>query len=299
MRRLALFLLLPALSLHAASIRIAPGERVRLRSDGATMTVTGGDGDMVTASDVRRIGGAVEARGTTITVPRTAVIEWIATGRSVATVRDVAALHIDAAAGRIEATGIRGNIDGKTANANVIARNVGGNVVLSTGNGNITADGVRGLVDVTTGNGKNFIRNVAGGVHVVSINGATEVSCVAGAVAVEDTSGRTTVTDAQGDVVLFTALGQATYDGALRSGRSYRLRTLDGAVTLAYAPGGSGFSAELASDAAQIDIGQPSPQRQRRAAMRTGDESARIVLDAVGGRVALRKSTNARKPCQF
>jgi hypothetical protein len=134
-------------------------------------------------------------------------------------------------------------------------------------------------------------------VHVTSINGKTDISCAAGAVGVRDTSGRTTLSSIAGDVDLFTALGTLRYDGALQPNRAYRLRTLDGSVTLAYAPGSSGFSAQLASDAAQITIDQKQAAKQRRVFVRTGDERARIVLDAASGRVELMKRT-AMPPCR-
>jgi hypothetical protein len=75
----------------------------------------------------------------------------------------------------------------------------------------------------------------------------------------------------------------------LQADRAYRLRTLDGSVTLAYAPGSSGFSAQLASDAAHIAFDGKSAANQKRVAVRSGDERARIVLDAVVGRVNLMK----------
>jgi hypothetical protein len=106
------------------------------------------------------------------------------------------------------------------------------------------------------------------------------------------------VTSAGGDVDLFTALGQARYDGALQAERSYRLRTLDGAVALAFAAAGSGFSAQLASDAGQIDVEPPLARKERRAQLRVGNERARVVLDAVGGRVALKRATTPIRVCR-
>ncbi|MEA2336034.1 MAG: hypothetical protein QOE82_41 [Thermoanaerobaculia bacterium] len=286
---IAFLILLPTASLHAAVTH------VRVRCAACTATIVGVARPTVSAKNVRPINAQLvevtAADGETITVPQSVVVEWLSSGRSSATVRNVAALHIDAAAGQISADHIVGNIDGKTANANVIAREVGGSVVLTTGNGNIDLRAVRGLVEVTSGNGNTTIANIAAGVHVTSINGKTDIACVTGAVSVQDTSGRTTVAAISGDVDLFTALGTARYDGVLQPNRSYRLRTLDGAVTLAYAPASSGFSAQLASDAMQIAIDARPAAKQKRVLIRTGDERARVVLDAVGGRVELTKRT--------
>src|ERR1043166_4143158 len=250
---------------------IAPADRVRVRCNGGTVRISAGDA--VRLPNAHRVAAnvvEVDVSGDAdLVVPRAAAVEWIATGKARADVRDVAALRIDDASGTVTARNIRGNVDGKT------------------GNGNVTVDGAGGLVDLVTGNGNIIVARVAGGVHVVSINGKTEIRCVAGGVDVKDTSGRVTISDVDGDVDVFTALGRASYDGALRASHIYRLRTLDGALRLDYAPGGSGFVAQLASDAMQSDPGPPLAGRPRRAEVRVGDERARVVLDAVGGRVEL------------
>jgi len=175
----------------------------------------------------------------------------------------------------------------------VTVRAAGGNLIVATGNGNVTADGVRGLIEVTTGNGNVTVTNAGGGVRVVSINGRTDIACAAGAVSVRDTSGKVRVANVRGDVDLFTALGQAEYAGALQPARAYTLRTLDGALTLSWTPSGAGFSALLASDAMQIDSDPPAAPGRKRAEVRWGDEKARVVLDAVGGRVELRRTAAA------
>lgn len=262
---------------------VAAAQTIRIRVDGIRVMIAGGDVAPPRSSDIVATPGV-------LTVPRSAAIELTATGRVTVDVRDVASLRIDAAAGTITAERIAGNIDAKTANGNVAARDIGGNFVATTGNGNMTVDGARGLVDITTGNGKNDVAHVAGGVHVTSISAQTSIRCAGGSVSVNDTSGRTDVASAGGDVELFTALGQARYSGALQPAHAYRLRTLDGAVTLEAASGGSGFTALLSSDAQKIEGDLVPPNRARRLSLRNGDERARVVLDAVGGRVALQRA---------
>jgi len=261
---------------------LAPGDRVRIHCDSGTVRISAGDA--VRLPNARRVSAnvvEVDVSGDAdLVVPRNAAVEWIAAGKARAEVRDVAALRIDSAAGVVVAHNVRGNVDGKT------------------GNGNITVDGAGGLVDLVTGNGNIAAAHVAGGVHVISINGRTEIRCVTGGVDVRDTSGKVTVADVDGDVDVFTALGQAHYEGALHASRLYRLHTLDGAVALAYAPGGSGFVAQLASDAGQIDTDPPLAGKLRRAEVRVGDERARVVLDAVGGRVELARTNAPRPACR-
>jgi hypothetical protein len=251
-------------------------EEVLVRGGGGRVVVTAGNGYDVAGAALRRIDAqhvevvatAAEAR---VTVPASS------------------SLRFEAEKGEIVVIGIAGNIEAKTARANVVVRGAGGNLIVSTGNGNVTADGVRGLVEVITGNGNVTVTNPAGGVRVVSINGKTDIVCPGGAVSVRDTSGKVRVTNARGDVDVFTALGQATYEGALQPARAYNLRTLDGAVTLSWVPSGAGFSALLASDAMQIDADPQVAEGRKRVETRWGDERARVVLDAVGGRVELQR----------
>ena len=244
------FLLLSAAPLTASITRVV------VRFDRGQVTITGAAGDSVSGGDSQHIdANTVEVtpkNGETIRVPAAARIEWNSNG---------------------------------SANGDI--RDIGGSVILRTGNANIDINNVRGLVEVTTGNGNTTVANVGGGVHVTSINGKTTVSCVAGAVVVNDTSGQTNVTSAAGDVDLFTALGQARYDGALRADRSYRLHTLDGAITIGIAADGAGYSAQLSADSGRIDLDHPLPGKPHRITEREGDERARVVLDAVGGRVEL------------
>ncbi|HKR65321.1 MAG TPA: hypothetical protein VJZ00_16435 [Thermoanaerobaculia bacterium] len=278
-------LLLFASVLSAETVR--PGDVVVVHTIGGTTTIAGADVDSI-ANARRTSAHRIEVAGAAmIRVPRTATIESVSSERAIVNVSDVAALRVDATNGSVVADRIRGNIDGKTITANLTARDVGGNVIVSTGNGNITAQRVRGLVDVTSGNGNTIVSQVGGGVHVTTINGKTGVACVAGAVTIKDTSGQVHLSSVSGDVDAFTALGKIEYAGALRADRSYRLRTLDGALTLEYAPDGAGFIAELASDAGQIETEPPLRTRRKRAQVRAGDERARVVLDAVGGRVTL------------
>jgi hypothetical protein len=259
-----------------ATVPIEPGTRIRVRHDNGVATITGGSGKTLDAGNlqVRRIDArtleVITHGPATIILPRQTDLEVISAART----RGVN-FRID---------GVEGNVEATLGSANLTLKNIGGNVVATSANGNITADGVRGLVDVTTGNGNIILANVRSGVHIVSINGKTEISCASGAIDVKDTSGRVTVRNAAADVEIFTALGQAFYEGALRPGRSYRLRTLDGAVSLTYAANGAGFTA-------RVDV------KGKRQDIRAGDERARVVLDAVGGRVAVQKGSVMSGAC--
>lgn len=289
-------------TLPPTSIPLQPGDRIRLRHEIGLATIIGGTGKTLDVDmppgphrrdhvRMRRVDPRTWEVSTNgpinLHVPRSMEIESISSARASVNIRGVRSVNVQAASGNVRVEDVAGNIDAKLGSANLTLARIGGNLVATTGSGNITADGVHGLVDVTTGNGNTNLSNVRGGVHVVSINGKTEISCVSGAIDVKDTSGRVTVRNAAADVEIFTALGQAFYEGALQADRSYRLRTLDGAVTLTYAANGAGFTGRIASDA-----------KQQREDVRVGDQKARVVLDAVGGRIELRKGGVTPAPCR-
>lgn len=289
-RRLALFLAITAWTVAAAA-----ADRVVVRGGSGTAIITGVDAGIVSTSTpgatiTRSPSDAqlIEVTGPPgrelrLSVPRGATVELAAEGKTGGHISDVAAVRA------------------RTVSGNLTAERIGGSVVVTTGNGNVTLDGVRGLIEVTTGNGNVNISNVGGGVHVVSINGKTDIRCVAGSVRVKDTSGAVSAAAVRGDVDLFTALGRATYRGLLQRDHSYRLETLDGAVSLEYDPAGAGFTARLASDARQIELDRAlaagHSAKEARLDVRAGDEGARIVLDAVGGRVALVRLLARIAPC--
>lgn len=303
----------PPEMLPPTSIPIQAGDRIRVRHEHGQATISGGAGKTLDVRlhragplgeqlRVRRVGAdVVEVTTTgpvTIVVPRSAAVESISGARASVNISRVHALKVQATSGNVRAEEVAGNVDATLGSANLTLRAIGGNVVVSSGSGNVSADGVRGMVDVTTGNGNATLTNVDKSVHVVSINGRTELSCVAGAIDVKDTSGRVTVRHADGDVEIFTALGQAFYEGALQRDRSYRMRTLDGTVTLTYTPNSAGFTGRITSDSGNIETVSTAPHGGRREEVRVGDESARVVLDAVGGRVALKKGAGSAAPCK-
>ncbi|HYI12755.1 MAG TPA: DUF4097 family beta strand repeat-containing protein [Thermoanaerobaculia bacterium] len=290
----------PPSMLPPTSVPLQAGDRIRVRHEAGLATITGGAGKTLDIElpanrrdlHVRRVEPHIVEVTTNgpvaLRVPRSASVESISSERASVNIRGVRTVNVQAASGNVRVEEVEGNVDARLGSANLTLRAIGGNVVASTGSGNLSADGVGGLVDVTTGNGNMTIANVRNGVHVISINGRTEISCAAGAIDVKDTSGRVTIRNAAEDVDIFTALGQAFYEGALKPDRSYRLRTLDGSVTLTYAANSAGFTGRVASDAS----------KQPREDIRVGDQSARVVLDAVGGKVALLKSDKTAAGCR-
>lgn len=284
-------------------MEVPPGTRIRVRHDTGLATITGNSGttlDLSLHSGIHRDRDKLRVRRTdartlevsthgpaTIAVPRQTDLEIVSTARSTVNVRGVHSVHVQATSGNIRVDDVAANVDASVGGANLTLTNIGGNVVVASRSGHIVANRVGGLVDVTTGNGNTVLTDVRSGVHVVTINGKTEISCAAGAIAVKDTSGRVMVRNAAEDVDIFTAIGHAFYEGALRPDRSYRLRTLNGSVSLTYAANGAGFTA-------RVDSGAKGEPRQD---VRIGDESARVVLDAVGGSVALKKANAIAGRC--
>ena len=270
------------------TVRLERGDRVSIRNAWGTTRVSPSATSSLTVAGTATVQRSADDPHLVIVSTRSSE-----TSRVDLSVRIPAAvpLRVSADTGHIFIDRHGANVEVETRRANLTAKGIAGNVIVNTGNGNITLDAIDGLVDVTTGNGNTYVSNVRYGVHVVSINGTTEILCAGGPVAVKDTSGRVTVTNASDGVDLFTALGNATYRGPLAGDRSYRLKTLGGAIALHYA-GATGFSAAITTESGKVAIDR-SLETVRRTPRRTdvtlGDGSARVVLDSFDGRIALQR----------
>lgn len=280
---LALLLAFATAASADQAVRLERGDRVSIRKASGTTRVSSS-----TTSSLMVIGSATIRRSRED--PHLLVIEASRVDLSVRVPAGVP-LHVVADSGHVYIDRVGANIEVETKSANLTAKGIAGNVIVTTGNGNVTLNAIDGLVDVTTSNGNTYVSNVRHAVHVVSINGTTEITCSGGPVAVKDTSGRITVTNAAAGVDLFTALGNATYRGALAPDRSYRLKTLGGAIALHYAAT-AGFTAAVTTESGKVTIDrsvQTVRRTPRRIDVASGDGSARVVLDSFDGRIALQR----------
>jgi hypothetical protein len=282
----------------AETVRLHTGDRISVRNPWGNTTIASGTGSNVVVS-----GTATVARSPAdahLVVITTRSVEGSPVDLTVRVPPGVA-LRVFADTGHIVVAGISSNVEVETRRASLTAVNIDGNVIVSTGNGNVTLNGVKGLVDVTTGNGNTRVTNVQHSVHVVSINGTTELQCVTGAVDVRDTSGRVTVINSLGDVAVFTAMGNASYHGLVRRDRSYRLKTLSGAIALRYSTSAAGFTGRVSSHAGKVTVdnalGSSEHKPPHHIDVRSGDGSARILLDSFDGRIELKPSTEKIPDC--
>jgi hypothetical protein len=287
-----------SIAARAETIHLTPGDRVSVRNAWGSTKIAVGTGNDVVVSGAATVARSAADRHLVVIATRSA--EGSPVDLTLRVPRGVA-LHAFADTGHIVMEGISSNVEVETKRANVTATDIDGNVVVTTGNGNVTIDRVKGLVDVTSGNGNTRIMNVEHSVHVVSINGKTEIQCVTGAVSVKDTSGRVTVINSSGDVDLFTAMGNASYHGVVQPDRSYRLKTLSGAIALRYSTNGHGFTGRVTSHSGKITIdnalGTFAHKPPNRIDVRTGDGSARLLLDSFDGRIELKPSAEKFAQC--
>jgi DUF4097 and DUF4098 domain-containing protein YvlB len=95
----------------------------------------------------------------TIHVPRTALIDRIATSNGGIRIRDVAAAsQLRSSNGSIRVEHVTGDVEARTSNNSIEMESVRGSVVMKTSNGRIRAEGVEGNCDAESSNNSISIR---------------------------------------------------------------------------------------------------------------------------------------------
>jgi DUF4097 and DUF4098 domain-containing protein YvlB len=202
-------------------------------------------------------------------------------------------------AGSVKVSRRSGDINVKDLKGDLTARSFSGDVVV---------DNVAGLVDVAATNGDLRIHNTGGDVRANSATGDTEIRCAKGRADIASASGSITVIGVGGEVEASTASGDVTFRGAIRSGGSYRMKSLSGNVTMTIQPDVPGFTAALTTYSGEINTDFPlkleSPGSglgpvNRRLNGTFGNGQAKLTLDSFSGTVRIAKGTAAMlKECK-
>ena len=243
---------------------------VRVRDDG---TFDGGGGDRVRVSSSGR---GLEA--------------WADLRIEVPAGRDV---EVYLAAGRMEASDVRGDLRLDTGSGPVDVRGLTGRTVVDTGSGSVTAREVEGDLDVDTGSGSVHLEDVrAERVVVDTGSGDVTGSGIAAAQVVVDTgSGRVEVTGlASGDVRIDTGSGAVEVE-LLRDVDRLQVDTGSGGVTV-WLTEAVGAELELDSGSGGIELDFPVEVRtmeRDHVEGRIGDGRGLIEIDTGSGAIRLRR----------
>ncbi len=176
-------------------LRLDPGGRLELETDGGTVSVTGGSGSGARVVITTRREATLDsydikfeesASGLVITARRKPGkrSSWNGFNGHLnfeIEVPNRTDIDIHTSGGGIKVASITGGVQANTSGGSIDVRDVDGDVDVDTSGGGINIDGVRGDVEAETSGGSTDIRGVTGKVDVESSGGSIEVTFAPGA----------------------------------------------------------------------------------------------------------------------
>jgi hypothetical protein len=242
-----------------------------------------------------------------VKVPRYADIETLEGYRGNIEVADIdGAALINAGNGDVRITRV-GSLKVSRRSGDVAVKEIKGDLTARSFNGDVVVENVGGLVDVAATSGDLRIHNAGGDVRANSATGDIEVRCAKGRAEVSSASGGITLIGVGGDVDASTASADVTFRGLMKTGGSYRLKSLSGDVSMTIQSDVAGFTATLTTYSGEIETDFPlkleSPVPggpiNRRITGTFGNGQAKLALDSFSGTVKIAKgSAAALKECK-
>src|SRR4030095_13253542 len=313
-------------------VKLAKGGKVAISSRAGQIFVSGWDRDVVQASatgdngpvpietqttgdpsrprlllslSARRFGREAKLD---VKVPRYADVETLEGHRGDIQVTDVdGTTLINAGNGDVRLMRV-GSVKVSRRSGDISVKEVKGDLTARNFSGDVVVDSVAGVVDVAVTNGDLRIQNTGGDVHANSATGDIDIRCAKGRADVASSSGSITLIGIGGEIEASTASGDVTFRGAIRSGASYRLKSLSGNVSMTIQPDVPGFTATLTTYSGEINTdfplkvespGQPGAPLNRRVTGTFGNGQAKLALDSFSGTVRIAKATAAMlKECK-
>ncbi len=211
---------------------------------------------------------------------------------------------IEVRSGDLNVSGIDGPVSVVSGSSNVTANHVG-SLEVRTRSGNITAEDVEGIVYVVASSGDINVRRSNGDVRATSTNGNINVQCVRGRVDASNVRGEITLTNVGGDADATTTDSPIVFTGPIAKNGRYRLKSMEGKVTMSIPDSSPGFTATLMSYNSDATTDFPvrndstqHAQTARRLEARQGDGQAQITLDSFNQAVRLARLAGPPPACQ-
>jgi hypothetical protein len=211
---------------------------------------------------------------------------------------------IEVRSGDLNISSIDGPVSVVSGGSNVTASHVG-SLEVRTRSGDVRAEDVGGLVYVVASSSNIDVRRSQGDVRATTINGDINVQCVKGRVDASTSRGEITLTNVGGDVEATTTDSPINFTGTIAQNGRYRLKSMEGRITMSIPDGSPGFTANLMSYnsdastdfAVRATNASPGSQASRRVEARHGDGQAQITLDSFSQSVRLVKLAGAAPAC--
>jgi len=177
------------------------------------------------------------------------------------------------------------NLDLRTSNGRVEAREIDGNVELRTSNGGVDVLKVKGGAVMRSTNGRIAGEDIGGKVLAETTNGGIELTKVSGDVEALTSNGRVTISDVGGDIRCRTSNGRIELSNVVASADAV---TSNGSVICRVPKDVSAkVSAMTSNGKARCDF--PLAIRHGRFSGKLGDGEHTIELETSNGNVALEK----------
>jgi DUF4097 and DUF4098 domain-containing protein YvlB len=210
---------------------------------------------------------------------------------------------IEVRAGDLNISNIDGPVSVLSGSSNINVSRVGSLEVRSRG-GDINVEDVDGLVYIVASSGDINVRRSNGDVRATSTNGNINVSCAKGRVDASNVRGEITLTNVGGDVEATTTEADINFAGTIANNGRYRLKSMEGKITMSVPESSPGFTATLMSynsDAStdftvRSSTAHTDSQSNRRVEARHGDGQAQITLDSFSQPVRLVKLAAGAPP---
>jgi DUF4097 and DUF4098 domain-containing protein YvlB len=242
----------------------------------------------------------------TVRVPRFADVELLEAVRGDIEVTNIdGSVRIGAGRGDVRISRV-GALRLQRSGGDIVVNEVKGEVFIRSGHGDVAVDGAGKSVDVAVAGGELGVSNAGGDVRVNTATGDIAVRCVKGRAEVNSASGSIILEGVAGDVEAGTASGDVSFTGAIRSGGSYRLKSLSGVLEIRLPRDTRGFTATLITYNGGLDLEFPLKSEgsiqggpiNRKFTGTYGDGSAQITLDSFNGEIRIAKIVGALRQCK-
>jgi DUF4097 and DUF4098 domain-containing protein YvlB len=242
----------------------------------------------------------------TVKVPRFVDVELIESVRGDIEITNVdGSVRIGQGRGDIKISQV-GALNVQRSGGDIVVHEVKGEVFIRSAYGDINIDGAGKSVDVAAAGGDMDVSNAGGDVRVNTATGDITIRCVKGRAEVNSASGSITLEGVNGDIDAGTASGDVSFTGAIRSGGTYRLKSLSGLLELKLPADTRGFTATLITYNGSLDLQFPLKVEgplpggpiNRKFTGTYGDGSARVTLDSFNGEMRIAKIVGALTKCK-
>ena len=236
-----------------------------------------------------RVEVVVKRRGPSVSLPF-AWLGWRGRAQVSVSAPRATSVSVHTGGGRIEASGLEGEIELGSSGGPVVAHDLAGALDARSGGGRVEVHDVRGGLSVRSSGGGVSASSVEGAVEVESGGGRIHLERIGGSLHARSSGGGVTVRDVGGWVEAFSAGGPVVVSFAAGNARGGDIKSGGGGVEIFLDPA-AGLELDTAGGSVACDLpvtvrGKISGGQAVRGVLRGGGELLRIRSSGGGIRIA-------------